>query len=308
MRDLIAGIDLGGTNVRIAVSDQKAPEKFLVHVSEKTPVEEGPAAFLELVEKGINECLTSLDASKEELKGVGCTIPGITDADEGMALLVTNLPGWDNYPIQEKLATKLGVPAAVDNDVNAAALGEYWYGQGRGTHSVVYLTISTGIAAGIVVQGQLFRGFNHAAGEMGFFVPDASLIDQSWEPNGCLELTSAGVGIVARYNEKVDTGSTKLASAKEVFDVAAHGEALAKEIVENATNYLAQTVIAIATIIDPEKVVLSGSIVQHQPQVFERIVSMTSKHIPHAPQVVCSEFDGNAPLIGALALIARQLV
>ncbi len=241
------------------------------------------------------------------MKGVGCTIPGITDAERGTALLVTNLPGWDNYPIQKELAARIGVPAAVDNDVNAAALGEYWYGQGRGTHSVVYLTISTGIAAGIVIEGQLLRGFNHAAGEMGFFVPDPNLIDQSWEPNGCLELTSAGVGIVARYNEKVTDAASKLGSAKDVFDVATRGDKIAGTVVENATNYLAQTVIAIATIIDPEKVVLSGSIVQHQPHVFERLVRMTGKHIPHAPHVVQSEFNGNAPLIGALALIARKL-
>ena len=307
MRELIAGVDLGGTNVRIAISDCQAPEVFLTHVSEETPVAGGPDAFLDLVRSGVLTCLAHIDAPLGNLKGIGCTIPGITDAANGRALLVTNLPGWDNFPIQDRLSSLFDLPAAIDNDVNAAALGEYWYGQGRGTHSVVYLTVSTGIAAGIVVDGVLLRGFNHAAGEMGFFVPDARLLPQSWEPNGCLELTSAGVGLVQQYEQKGSTGAGNKIGAKEIFVKAKNGDRVAQEVVNNAADYLAQAVIGLATIIDPQKIVLSGSIVQHQAQVYDRICEMTKKHIPHAPDLVLSEFDGDAPLIGALALIARSL-
>ncbi len=304
MQELIAGVDLGGTNVRIALSDLEYPEKLLCHRCEKTPVEGGPDAFLEIVSDGVAACLAELGASRHALVGLGATIPGITDARRGVALLVTNLPGWDNYPIREALETKLGVTVEVDNDVNAAALGEFWYGQGRGRHSVVYLTVSTGIAAGIVVEGNLLRGKNHAAGEMGFFMPDPRLLDQDWMPNGCLELTSAGVGIVRAWEDRKGVSAK---GAKEVFIAAEKGDRDAREVIQQAANYLAQSVIALSTVIDPELFVLSGSIVQHQPQIFERICEMVARHIPHNPELVMSDFDGDAPIIGALALIARPL-
>ncbi len=304
MHKLIAGVDLGGTNVRIALASQEAPETFLVHRTSRTPVAGGPQAFLDVVKSGIGMCLEELGHGHEALAGIGCTIPGITDARAGKALLVTNLPGWDGFHIEEALTQALGVPAAVDNDVNAAALGEYWFGQGKGCSSVVYLTISTGVAAGIVVQGHLLRGFNHAAGEMGFFVPDPAHLAGNWEPNGCLELTSAGVGIAQRWRAATNAGEEH--SAADVFNAAESGDAEAQRIVTQAADYLGLATLAIATVIDPERIVLSGSIVQHQQFVYDRICTIVDKHLPHAPSIVPSVFDGDAPLIGALALIAKK--
>lgn len=313
MRELIAGVDLGGTNVRIALSDKQSPGTFLRHLNRKTPVSGGPAAFIEVVKEGLAECQATLTGEPGTLTGLGCTIPGITDAEEGLALLVTNLPGWDNYPIRSALEKALDIPVAIDNDVNAAALGEYWFGQGRGRHSVVYLTISTGIAAGIVVNGQLLRGVNHAAGEMGFFVPDPLLLNENWEPNGCLELTSAGVGIAERWVIQKNGHASQKSSvsqevtAKDVFKAAAKGDNEALDVTRKAADYLAQSVIALATVLDPECFVLSGSIVQHQQHVYDHICRLVKKHIPHAPEIVISQFDGDAPLIGALALISKKL-
>lgn len=305
MQKLIAGVDLGGTNVRIALAHQAQPEEFLVHRTTRTPVDGGPQAFLDVVKAGVAACLEETGHPPDALAGIGCTIPGVTDAKAGTALLVTNLPGWDGFPIGEALEQTLGVPAAVDNDVNAAALGEYWFGQGRGCSSVIYLTISTGVAAGIVVDGQLLRGFNHAAGEMGFFVPDPVHLDDNWEPNGCLELTSAGVGIAREWKAKAGENEKAL-SAADVFNLAGSADGLAREIVNQAADYLALATLALATVIDPERIVLSGSIVQHQKFVYERICAKVKQHLPHAPALVLSEFDGDAPLIGALALIAKK--
>ncbi|MFK7847330.1 MAG: ROK family protein [Rhodothermales bacterium] len=313
MRELIAGVDLGGTNVRIALSDKQSPGTFLEHLTRKTPVTGGPAAFIEVVKEGLAVCLKMQADEPFELTGLGCTIPGITDAEQGQALLVTNLPGWDNYPIRSALESALNIPVAIDNDVNAAALGEFWFGQGRGCHSVIYLTISTGVAAGIVVNGQLLRGVNHAAGEMGFFVPDPLLLEDNWEPNGCLELTSAGVGIAERWvkkkNGSISQNTTELqhVTAENVFKAAAKGDIEAIEVTRKAADYLAQSVIALATVIDPECIVLSGSIVQHQQHVYNHICQAVKRHVPHAPKIVISEFDGDAPLIGAMALISKKL-
>ena len=302
MEKLIAGIDLGGTNVRIALASKDDPTSFLVFENRSTPVAEGPEAFLKLVHTEIGSALQKIGAPWESLEGLGCTIPGIVDAEKGQALLVTNLPGWDNYPIRARLEEVVGLPAAIENDVNAAALGEYWYGDGKDNKSIVYLTISTGIAAGIVIDGKLLRGANHASGELGFFMPDRLLMGESWEPNGCLELTAAGVGLAGQWSNQKGGDVPANVSAQDVFEAAKHGDPEAEQVIRKGADYLAQSVIALATIIDPEKIILSGSIVQHQPVIMARILEMTAFHVPHAPEILLSKFGGDAPLIGALAM------
>lgn len=306
MVELIAGVDIGGTNMRIAVATIQQPEVVLAHYVVRTPVDSGPAQYLDLIEAGLSSCLAELRLASDALTGIGCTVPGITDGPNGIALFVSNLKEWDGYPVADNLQQRLGIKAVVDNDVNAAALGEYWYGSGKGCHSLVYMTVSTGVAAGIVIEGRLLRGVHHAAGELGFLIPDRKYIGKDWNPNGCLELTSAGVGLVHQW-QLVQNGAAKEASAIDVFEAANAGDQNAHQIVAKASDYLAQTAVAICTVIDPEFLVLSGSIAQHQPFVLNRIREVVKETIPYAPDVVLSTLKGDAPLIGALALIARSL-
>lgn len=306
MVELIAGVDIGGTNMRIAVATIQQPEVVLAHYVAKTPVAKGPEHYLDLIEEGLSICLGKLDSDKRALAGIGCTVPGITDGPNGIALFVSNLKDWDGYPVAQNLQKRLGIKAVIDNDVNAAALGEYWYGCGKGSHSLVYMTVSTGVAAGIVIEGRLLRGVHHAAGELGFLIPDPIHIGKDWNPNGCLELTSAGVGLVHQW-KLAQNGAAKETSAIDVFEAANAGNDRAHDIVSKASDYLAQTAVAICTVIDPEILVMSGSIAQHQPFVLNRIRDVVKETIPYAPEVVLSTLKGDAPLIGALALIARSI-
>ena len=165
----IVGVDIGGTNTRVALAPLMQPECIVEHYTFKTPAEEGPGHFMEMLDKGIAYCLQKSDLSIDSIKGIGCALPGITNAHTGTALFVSNLRGWDGFHLAGELIQRFGIHAVVDNDVNAAALGEFRFGAGKGTHSLIYFTISTGIAAGIVLEGNVWRGFNHAAGELGFF-------------------------------------------------------------------------------------------------------------------------------------------
>ena len=298
---LIVGVDVGGTNTRIALASVEQPDRILVRDSFETPVREGPDYTVELLAERLDVTLQKIDASWDGLAGMGCTVPGLTDAASGRAVFVTNLQGWDNYPIAQRLNQKFGVPVTVENDVNAAAYGEYIYGSGKGCHSIVYLTVSTGVAAGIIVEGRLLRGFNHGAGELGYFIPDPRHLDKDWSPNGCLELTSAGIGL-AREWAKSRGESSDDSSAVDVFDAAEKGEVIAQKIVQNAANSLALAAIGVCTTIDPERLILGGSIVQHQPMVANRIREVLQKTMPHSPTILLSSFHGDAPIIGAIVL------
>ncbi len=302
MQKIIAGIDIGGTNVRIALAKKGNPSDILLKRNFRTPVDEGPQFFIQKVEEVLTQCLGDLDVGMDELVGIGCALPGITDEVTGTALFVSNLKGWDGFPVGRSFKERFGLEVVVENDVNAAALGEYRFGVGAGAHSLVYFTISTGVAAGIVLQGAIWRGFNHAAGELAFFIPDPDHIGQDWSPNGCLELMSAGVGL-ARLWRDAHHGSDQSVTAIDVFEALHDGDEKARLIVERAAKYLAQSVVAICALLNPQVVVLSGSIAQHQPIFLDRIKTVVEHTVPHPAEIVLSELEGDAPLVGALALI-----
>lgn len=301
---LVAGIDIGGTNVRCALAEQGQPGVIQSRTSRKTPLEHGTSAILSLIEDEISSCLESLGSSWSSLQSIGCTAPGITDSKSGIVIDAANLPGWLNVPLAEQLADRFRRPAIIENDVNAAALGEALFGAGKARHSSVYLTISTGVAAGIVLEDNLMRGFHHAAGEVGFYLPAPEHIGKEWGHNGCLEMTSTGIGLAKEW-ANLRGGSDASDRATEVFEAAEEGDADAIALVDRAADYLALVSVAIGTLIDPEILVLGGSIAKHQPGIVSRIQEVVSSTILSPPIISLADLGGDAPLIGALILADR---
>ncbi len=302
---LVAGIDIGGTNVRCALAPVDAPGQILARQSTRTPLDGGADPVLDVIIDLMKQCLREAGRDKADLASVGCAVPGITDAAQGVVIEVANLPGWKNIPLAALLKQRFGLPAFVANDVNAAALGEYARGAGEGCHSLVYLTVSTGVAAGIVVEGRLLRGAHHAAGELGYFVPEPVHIGKNWEPSGCLELTSAGIGLAHAWAD-LRGGSPTPDRAVEIFDAARDGDPDAQALIDRAANYISLAAIAISNIIDPERLVLGGSIAQHQPVITDRIREVVTTTLIFPPDIVHASLGGDAPLIGALTLAARN--
>lgn len=302
---LVAGIDIGGTNVRCALAQVDTPGEIIVRRSTKTPSEGGVEPVLHVIIEEMKQCLHDTGYDKDALAAVGCAVPGITDAGRGVVIEVANLHDWKNVPLAALLECRFGLRAFVANDVNAAALGEFAYGAGRGCHSLVYLTISTGVAAGIVVEGRLVRGAHHAAGELGYFVPEPMHLGKNWEPSGCLELTSAGIGLAHAWAD-LRGGPPSPDRAVEVFDAAEGGDAEAEALINRAANYLGQAAVALGNIIDPERLVLGGSIAQHQSVITDRLREIVETTLLFPPDIVHAALGGDAPLIGALTLAARN--
>ncbi len=304
-RTLIAGIDIGGTNVRCALAEEDAPGQIIARRSTRTPLDGGVEPVLDVILDEMARCLHEAGRDSDELAAIGCVAPGITDAARGVVIEVANLPGWRDIPLRSLLERRFGRPAVVENDVNAAALGEFAYGAGQGCHSLVYLTVSTGVAAGIVVEGRLLRGYHHAAGELGYFIPDPVHLGKNWEPSGCLELTSAGIGLAHAWAD-LRGGPATSDRAIEVFDAARAGDTDAVALVNRAADYLAQAAIAIGNLIDPERLVLGGSIAQHQAMITNRIRDVVETTLLFPPDIVDAALGGDAPLIGALTLAAQN--
>jgi len=301
----VAGIDVGGTNVRCALALHDAPTRILVRKSARTPTGGGLEPILGLIEDLVEACCREKGYDRDRLVAVGSTAPGITDARAGVVIDAGNLPGWQNLPLAALMERRFGVPAVIENDVNAAALGEYAYGAGQGRHSLVYVTVSTGVAAGIVVEGKLLRGFHHCGGELGLLIPDRTHIGTDWGNIGCLELTSAGVGL-AREWAALRGGRATPDRARAVFEAAAGDDAEAQALVSRAADYLAIAALAIGVLIDPEVIALGGSIAEHQAVIIDRIREVLTTTMPFPPDVVHATLGADAPLVGVLTLTAEH--
>ncbi|HWR11371.1 MAG TPA: ROK family protein [Rectinemataceae bacterium] len=166
------GVDLGGTKLAVGVVDSGGNI-----IGESVTYDHrglSEEAVLDRMERNIDAALGAAKASRAEVKGVGVLFPGHIRWPEGVTLTTSNLPGFKGFPLRERMEARLGIPCLADNDANAQTLGEYRYGAGIGLDPLVFMTVSTGIGGGIVIDGKLYRGFTGTAGEFGHMIVDIS--------------------------------------------------------------------------------------------------------------------------------------
>jgi glucokinase len=206
---------------------------------------------------------------------IGIACAGPVDREAGLVLNPPNLPGWTRVALVEHLEKELGRPAVLENDANAAALGEFRYGAGREAQSLVYLTVSTGIGGGIILGGRIWHGLKDGAGEVGHMTlaPDGPLCGCG--NRGCLEAVSSGTAIARRAREALRTGrQSRLGeiqgcTAADVARCAREGDSLAREVWEEAIGYLALGVANLITVLAPERVVIGGGVSEAGELLFD---------------------------------------
>ncbi len=293
---LIAGIDIGGTQTRCALAHKGRPQEIFYRASAPTP-QQGHESVLDVALGLIHD---GLDRGAQ-LSSVGCVAPGMTDPESGIVLEAANLNGWVNVPLKSALESKIGVPIAIENDVNAAAIAEEALSTNQLGSPMVYMTVSTGIATGILIDGKILRGANFSAGEIGKMIPSPEFLGQAWKPGGCLERLAGGIGLATQW-AKLQSGPSDSVRTIELYQAADAGNAKAKELVTLATNYIAQSAVGVASVLDPAIIILSGSIGLARPEIIECIRQELTNSILYPPDVRLSDLGGDAPLLGSLVL------
>lgn len=263
---LAVGVDLGGTNVRIALVD--ADGKILHDRSYASNVNRGPYPVIDDMAAWISEAIATVDVRREDLVGVGIGSPGPLSARRGVVYKAANLPGWVDVPLRRAMRDRTGLPTVIDNDGNLAAYGEYWAGAGRGADDMVMLTLGTGVGAGVVIGGELLHGHFENAAELGHMivVPHGRIC--SCGQRGCLEQYASASNVGKRLHEAVRAGGTSLLSgpvekgvdigSQEVVNAAMDGDDLAAEIWDEACYYLAVACVNIQHAFNPERIVMAG--------------------------------------------------
>jgi glucokinase len=269
----VLGIDIGGTKLAVGVVDTDG--RILARGETPTLATEGPSRVLDRTVQLAKDTLGRAGIAMGAISRVGLACAGPVDREKGLVLNPPNLPGWTRVKLVEHFERELGCPAILENDANAAALGEFRFGAGRGAQSLVYLTVSTGIGGGIILGGRLWHGLKDGAGEVGHMTlaPEGPLCGCG--NRGCLEALASGPAIARQARKAL--GSERPSRLREIQDITAadvsrlaqEGDAVASEVWEHALAYLGLGVAALITILAPERIVIGGGVAEAGDHFFE---------------------------------------
>lgn len=230
------GVDLGGTNLRIAAVDEGG--RMLEKLSTSTDLAGGRDLVIKEMTQAIHQLLDKF-RGRGVSRGVGIGVPGIIDMDTGMLRESPNLPGWSEFPVHAEIERRLGIPVVLENDANAAALGEQWLGASKNHESMCMLTLGTGVGGGIVLNGKIWHGMNGMAGELGHFNVEPEGHPCNCGSRGCVEQYASATAVVRMAREAIASKlSENLARAAEsaefdarhVHELAKQGDAAAQKI------------------------------------------------------------------------------
>jgi glucokinase len=309
------GIDIGGTKRVVVVGDHTG--KPLVHI--RRPMEHSGdwRADLDCLIDDARSLLGDWETKTGEgLGGVGASVPGPADAARGILLNPPNLPHWHNAPVGAALREAFGVEVRIENDANAAALAEHAYGAGRGVRDMIYLTMSTGVGAGLIAGGQLLTGAYGGAGEAGHVPVEFPGIPCRCGLHGCLEAYVGGHAWQARLREVVPEGSDVLSRAggdrnairpEHLVLAAREGDRFACQEFDRWLDYLARGIVPLVMALEPERIVL-GTIATAAGQTLcfdplrERVAAALWPHQAERLSIVPAELGDELPQLAGLAV------
>ena len=315
MKKYRIGVDIGGTNVKIALVDFDG--KIIYSNTVPTRAEMGYEAGVNNIKQAIKELMQETGESAKTIEAIGFGLPGQIDYKEGVVKNLPNIPGWVNIPLAKIIEDEFSIPTRLDNDVRCAALGELNFGAGKNCENLICITVGTGIGSGIVLNGKLVRGASNAAGEIGHIK-----MDMTGGPlcgcgdYGCFEAYASGPAIVTMAKEYISGG--KSAKYKEmatdgiitpyiVAQAALQGDAVSIQIFKQMGKILGTGLASVINILNPEKIIIGGGVADAGEILLDPIrKTIIDRAMPiqgNAVEVVPAQLANTAGVIGASLLI-----
>ncbi len=307
MTQYALGIDIGGT--KVSVTSGTSSGKILIRKKILTQTHSKSQACIREVIAAVEAVLRESKLPKKQILGIGVGAPGAVNSLKGILPRSPNLPGWSGIPIRRILEKKFKLPVYLANDANAAALGESMFGAGKGLKNLIYVTVSTGVGGGLVMNGQLCEGAGFVAGEIGHIsvVPEGQKCGCG--NHGCLEAYASGTAMARFYNQ---TAKKRVAGAKEVAIAARSGDRFAIKSFLNGAYYLGIGLANLMNIFNPEAIVIGGGVLKSAPSFYwKAIIQSTKAHAwPEAfrtTSILKSPLLGHSGDFGALALVFNNM-
>ena len=293
---------MGGTTVKAALLDSDGREYG--RSEQPTPRQVGPDAIVATIIDAIVELRRHVPEAGR-LRAVGLVVPGVVDAQHGIAVYATNL-GWRDLPIRQIVGEAIGLPVILDHDVRAAGLAELELGAGRGSHEMLFVALGTGIAAAVITRGQLATGATGMAGELGHLpvFPDGEWC--ACGQRGCTETYASGAALSRRYSAVSGISGV---TANDVLSRASAGDDLAQRIFSDAVTALGRALVDYVLIMDPEVIIIGGGLVASGAVLLDPLTREVQGGLAwrSAPTISAGRFGADAGRRGAALLAWRTL-
>jgi glucokinase len=266
---LSLGIDLGGTKILTAVAT--AQGKMLSRDHSVTPAKKGQEAVVRSILESIGRALEQAGIAAPQLSAIGVGAPGLSNPETGILFTSPNLPGWRDVPLRDIIEKELGKKAFLINDANAAALGELYFGAAKGAHHFIYITISTGIGGGIIIDSEVYTGSIGTAGEVGHMTIDDDGPPCNCGNRGCWETLASGTAMAREARKQIKEGArtsilgyaegdVEKVTAQVIHNAAKEGDSLAKELITRTGYYVGVGLANLVNIFNPELIVIGGGL------------------------------------------------
>ena len=311
----VGAVDLGGTSLRAAVVDADGGTSGFV--TRATNAADGPDAVIERIVEALHDALKRASVNLADLAAVGIGAPGPLDWQTGVIHEAPNLPGWRAVPLAARVGQAVGLPAFLENDANAAALAEFQYGVGRGALNMLYVTVSTGVGGGLILDGQLWHGAYGSAGEFGHMTVDFDGPRCDCGNRGCVEAIAAGPDIAAWVGEQIAAGRASRLQAgadltgRDVVEAARQGDELAVSALARAGRAVGFGIINVAHLVNLDMVVIGGGIANAGALLFDPLRAAVREHllVSTAPNLRVEPWSlgENVGLLGAAAAARSRL-
>ena len=314
MTTTVVAADFGGTHLRAALVDDAG----VIHarLDRATPETATPESIIPHV---VQLLVDTAAQATTPASGVCIATAGLIDADAGRVILAPNIPGFRNLVLTTPIAEKLGVPAYIENDASAAALGEFRFGAGRGTRHLLHATVGTGIGGGIVIDGKLYRGAKGFAGEIGHIILDPAGPRCNCGSRGCMEAIVSGTAFAERARRLIETNKSRVLqelvsyrepTSHDLYQAAKAGDAVCEAEIRHGGHMLWLGLGSLVNVLNPDAVTLSGGLLQMGDMLLapmhEAIYSLA--YGPAAGTTVrLSELGEDAGLLGAAAVAFERL-
>ena len=314
----VLAIDLGGTKIITALVSDKGEiiaRKYCLTLANK-----GTESVINRILSTVDSFLNLRNMSVRQLNAISIAAAGVIDMEKGIITRSPNLPGWIDIPLRSIVKEKFQVDTFLINDANAAVLGEYQFGAGKGLSNLILITLGTGIGGGIIINGRLYFGASGGAGEIGHMTIDVNGPRCSCGNTGCLEMFASGTAIareaIRRINDgekssltSVVKGKIKNITAEKVEKVAREGDYLASDVIARAASYLGAGMVNLVNIFNPEMIIIGGGMSEMGELLLDPIRHAVRERAFHlsaqAVRIVPAQLGSDAGVSGA-AVFAFQ--
>ena len=318
-QDYLVGVDLGGTKILTGIFSPALENLGVAKVS--TKAQRGTEAVIERIARCVRDAIDEADLTLKQVRGIGLGAPGAVDGEAGNVIFAPNL-GWRNVPLKKLLEKELGVPVFVENDCNMCSLGVQVVELKSKPRHMLGIFVGTGIGAGLIINGELYSGFGHTAGEVGHMVLEMDGPKCGCGNKGCFEALASRTAIFQRIKAGIKDGQKTILTdllgdnlddmrSGDLRKAVRRGDKFVERVIEEAAQYIGVAVANLANILNPEVIVLGGGVMEALADEMLSIIVETAKDyampgVMDDVEIVASHLGDNAGITGGAVLAKRS--